>query len=67
MSKIIAAIAFILSLIAITLICRLESRLVSGDLILNDLRFRISGSVYKTDELEPLGMNKHFITYKEDR
>ena len=58
--------AIILSIVAIVLCINLENKIKGGKISMNQIRIIRKGSVYIIDDIEGLGRNKHFISFKEE-
>ena len=58
--------AIILSVVAIFLCINLENKIKDGKVSFNQIRVIRKGSVYIIDDIEGLGRNKHFLSFKEE-
>ena len=59
-------VSFIISVLAIVFCLNLETRIRNGKIPLNQIRVIRRGSVYIINDIEGLGRNKHFLSFKEE-
>ena len=60
------SITLIISVLGIALCFNLENKIKTGKVSVSQIRVIRKGSVYIIDDIEGLGRNKHFISFKEE-